>query len=215
MSFLAWTAISVRYEVLLKSGLDETNQFQWYAAYTYPRHEKKVLDQLLRREIGSFLPSYRAFRKWRNGCKVEVQLPIFPGYVFVKIPLREQLRVLQVPSVVSLVSFGGVPAPLPAEVIETLKATLSTIHAEPHPFVTVGDRVRIISGCLAGVEGIFLRKASGCRFVLNVDLIMQAVSLEVNAEDVEPIPPSFHASSTLVQNAVGCPLIPRSHRSNE
>lgn len=201
--------------MLLKSEQDETNHFQWYAVYTYPRHEKKVLDQLLGREIGSFLPSYRALRKWRNGCKVEVQIPIFPGYVFVRIQPREQFRVLQVPSVVSLVSFGGVPAPLPAEVIETLKATLSTLHAEPHPFVRVGDRVRIVAGCLAGLEGILVRKGSGCRFVLNVDLIMQAVSLEVNAEDVEQIPPAFHASSTLVQNEVGCSLTPRSHRSNE
>jgi len=178
--------------VLIKSGHARTEQFQWYAAYTYPRHEKKALDQLVGREIESFLPSYRAIRKWRNGCKVEVLLPIFPGYVFVRIQLREQLRVLQIPSVVSLVSFGGIPAPLPAEVVETLKATLETVHAEPHPFVKAGDRVRIVSGCLAGLEGILLRKASGYRFVLNVDMIMQAVSVEVDVEDVEPVSPTLH-----------------------
>lgn len=180
------------------------NQFNWYAAYTYPRHEKKVLDQLVRREIESFLPSYRAVHKWRNGCKVEVQLPLFPGYVFVRIRLQEQLRVLQVPSLVNLISFGGLPVALPEDVVEALRATLATIKAEPHPLLKTGDRVRIKSGCLAGIEGILLRKATGCRFVLNVDLIMQAVSVEVSAEDVEPIPATSHASATFSRNIARC-----------
>jgi transcription antitermination factor NusG len=171
------------------------DQLKWYAAYTYPRHEAKVLDQLVRHDIESFLPRYRALHKWRNGCKVEVWLPMFPGYVFVRIRSREQLRVLTIPSVVNLVRFGGVPAPLPGEVIEALKATLSTINAAPHPFVKAGDRVRIRSGCLAGIEGILLRKAGGCRFVLNVELLMQAVSIEVSAEDVEPITSTLRASA--------------------
>ncbi|MGA8221568.1 MAG: hypothetical protein WB780_07925, partial [Candidatus Acidiferrales bacterium] len=68
-----------------------------------------------------------------------------------------------------------------------LKTTLATISAEPHPFLKSGDRVRIRTGCLAGIEGILVRRASGYRLVLNVELIMQAVSIEVNAEDVEPI----------------------------
>jgi transcription antitermination factor NusG len=163
------------------------NQFNWYAAYTYPRHEKKVLEQLVLREIESFLPCYRALHQWRNGCKVEVQLPLFPGYVFVRVRLQEQLRVLQVPNLVKLIGFGGPPVALPTEEIEALRAALSTLKAEPHPFLKVGDRVRIKSGCLAGTEGILLRKATGFRFVLNVDLLMQAASVEVSAEDVEPM----------------------------
>ena len=173
------------------------NQFQWYAAYTYPRHEKKVLDQLVRREIESFLPCYRALHKWRNGCKVEVQMPLFPGYVFVRLRLHERWRVLQVPNLVNLIGFGGPPVPLPTEDIEALRAALSTMKAEPHPFLKVGDRVRIKSGCLAGTEGILLRKATGCRFVLNVDLIKQAVSVEVSADDVEPAALISHASAAL------------------
>ena len=180
------------------------NQLNWYAAYTHPRHEKKVLDQLALREVESFFPSYRAVHKWRNGCKVEVHLPLFPGYVFVRIRLQEQLRVLQVPSLVNLISFGGIPVALPGEVIETLQATLSNIKAEPHPFLKAGDRVRIKSGCLAGIEGILLRKATGYRFVLNVDLIMQAVCVEVSAEDVEAIPSTSHASGTPARNIGRC-----------
>jgi transcription antitermination factor NusG len=168
------------------------NQLNWYAAYTYPRHEKKVHEQLALREIESFLPCYRARHKWRNGCTVDVQLPLFAGYVFVRTNLHEQLRVLQVPSLVNLISFGGVPAPVSTQEIETLKAVLSTSNAEPHPLVAVGDRVRIKSGCLAGIEGILLRKTTGFRLVLNVDLIRQAASIEVSADDVEPVTPLPH-----------------------
>jgi transcription termination/antitermination protein NusG len=179
------------------------NQPKWYAAYTYPRHEKKVLNQLVRREIESFLPYYRALHKWRNGCKAEVQVPLFPGYVFVRLRPHEHLRVLQVPNLVNLVGFGGPPVALPTEDIEALKAALSTMKAEPHPFLNVGDRVRIKSGCLAGTEGILLRKTSGCRFVLNVDLIQQAVCVEVSAEDVEPTALVSHSRAALASGRHG------------
>ena len=176
------------------------NQVNWYAGYTYPRHEKKVHEQLVLRGIESFLPCYRARHKWRNGCTVDVQLPLFPGYVFVRTILREQLRVLQVPSLVNLISFGGVPAPVSTEEIETLKAVLSTSNAEPHPMVAVGDRVRIKSGCLAGIEGILLRKTTGFRLVLNVDLIRQAAAIEVSADDVEPVAPLPHPRAAFLNH---------------
>lgn len=163
------------------------NQFGWYAAYTYPRHEKQVVHQLALRDIESFLPSYYDVHKWRNGCKVRLQLPLFPGYVFVRIRLDELSRVLQVPSLAYLVGFRDVPVALPSEEIEALRAALLTLNAEPHPFIRVGDRVRVRSGCLAGTEGVLVRKATGLRFVLNVDLIKQAASLEINPDNVEPI----------------------------
>ncbi|MGA9353195.1 MAG: UpxY family transcription antiterminator [Terriglobales bacterium] len=171
----------------LWAGEIAANQTNWYAAYTYPRHEKKVNEHLALREIESFLPCYRARHKWRNGCTVDVHLPLFAGYVFVRTNPCEQLRVLQVPGLVHLISFGGVPAPVSAEEIETLKTVLSAANAEPHPVVAVGDRVRIKSGCLAGIEGILLRKTTGFRLVLNVDLIRQAAAIEVSADDVEPV----------------------------
>jgi transcription termination/antitermination protein NusG len=172
-------------------------QLRWYAAYTYSRHEKKVLDQLALRRIESFLPSYRAIHKWRNGCKVEVQSPLFPGYVFVKIRSVDQMQVLQIPSVVTLVGFRGHPVPLPTQDIEALRAALSTLQAEPYPFLRAGERVRVTSGCLAGIEGILVRKAGGFRFVLNVDLLTQAASVEVSAADVEKLSLNSNAKPTV------------------
>src|SRR5215469_2590684 len=85
---------------------------RWYAAYTHARHEKRVDAQARERGIECFLPLYRSMRRWKDRRK-ELELPLFPGYVFVQIPLRSRLGVLTIPGVTQLVMFGGVPAPLP------------------------------------------------------------------------------------------------------
>jgi len=87
----------------------------WYAAYTAPCREKRVLEHLAVRGIESFLPLYRSLRKWKNGCRVELERPLFPGYVFVRMAAAERIRVLEVPSVISIVSRGRVPEPLQDE----------------------------------------------------------------------------------------------------
>src|SRR6266576_4937221 len=84
----------------------------WYAAYTCPRHEKAVARQLQEREIECFLPLYRAVRRWKDRRK-EVDFVLFPSYVFVRLPAKYRLRLLQLPSVVRFVSFNGAPAVLP------------------------------------------------------------------------------------------------------
>ena len=85
---------------------------QWYAAYTNPRHEKYVARQLDERSIDSFLPLYRSLRRWKDRRK-QIELPLFPGYVFVHFDLQQRLRILGLPGVVRLVSFNGQPATLP------------------------------------------------------------------------------------------------------
>jgi len=88
---------------------------RWYAAYTASCREKVVLEHLAVRDIESFLPLYRSIRKWKNGCHVELERPLFPGYVFVRMAAAERIRVLEVPSVISIVSRGRVPEPLQDE----------------------------------------------------------------------------------------------------
>ena len=85
---------------------------RWYAAYTAPRHEKYVTQQMDGRRIHCFLPLYRSVRRWKDR-RMQVELPLFPGYVFVHLALRDRLQVLQLPGVVQLVSFSGKPAALP------------------------------------------------------------------------------------------------------
>jgi len=119
---------------------------------------------------------------------VRLQLPLFSGYVFARLPLRNRLQVLALPSVVRLVGFGGLAVPIADEEIETLRHTLlPRLRALPHPYLTQGKRVRILDGPLKGAEGTLLRRKSGCRVVLSVDLIARAASVEIDARDIERI----------------------------
>src|SRR5216684_2697206 len=167
--------------------LAEDCEARWYAAYTSANHEKRVAEQLGVREVEHFLPLYASVRRWKDR-RVKLQLPLFPGYVFVRLPLRDRLKVLQVPGVARLISFNGQPAVLPDREVEALRAGLATqLRAEPYPYLTVGRRVRVKCGPLEGVEGILIRKKNACRVVLSLDLIMQSASVEVDASDLEGI----------------------------
>ncbi|HSY63155.1 MAG TPA: transcription termination/antitermination NusG family protein, partial [Terriglobales bacterium] len=115
-------------------------QSHWYAAHVCSRHEKQVARQLEERRVNCFLPVYRSVRRWKDRRK-ELDLVLFPGYVFVHLDLKDRLRVLQIPSVVRFVSFNGHPAPLPDAEIEVLVNGLAKgIRAEPHPYLKVGHR---------------------------------------------------------------------------
>lgn len=159
----------------------------WYAAYTKPCHEKLVAKHLEIRSVEWFLPLYHSSRRWNNGCTVNLEGPLFPSYVFVHIRPGERLRVLKVPSVLSIAGIGRQPTPLPDEDIERIRSGLPLVNAEPHPVLTVGERVRIRRGPLEGLSGIVSRKKNRYRVVLTLVLIMKSVAVEVCADDVEPI----------------------------
>lgn len=157
----------------------------WYAAYTCANHEKQVAAQLDVRAVEHFLPLYGSVRRWKDR-RVKLELPLFPGYVFIRLALRDRLRVLEIPSVVRLVGFNGQPAALPNEEMEILRTGLSqSLRAEPHPFLTVGRRVRITGGPFTGLEGVLTRKKSSLRVVVAVDLIQRSVAVDVDAADVQ------------------------------
>ena len=158
---------------------------RWFAVYTTCRHEKRVARHLEQREIEYFLPIYRTQHRWKDGSRVMVDLPLFPGYVFVRIDPRKRVGVLEVPGVVSMIGTASRPAALPDFEVEALQAGLDPMRAEPHPLLTVGQRVRIRRGALAGVEGFVIRKKSGFRVVFTLSLLMQSIAIEVDGEDVE------------------------------
>ena len=170
---------------------------RWYAAYTAPCREKRVAEHLAMRQIESFLPLYRLPRNWKNGCRVELERPLFPGYVFVRVADTERVRVREVPSVHWIVGRGRKPEPLDDDTIETLRANLHLRRVEPHPYLVAGERVSICAGPFAGLSGIVLRKKGSLRVVITLDLIMQSVAVEVNIEDLEPVynfAPAGHGS---------------------
>jgi transcription antitermination factor NusG len=160
---------------------------RWYAAYTSANHEKAVADQLAVREVEHFLPLYDSVRRWKDR-RVKLQLPLFAGYVFVRLALRDRLAVQQIPGVARLVGFNGRPASLPNEEIEALRSALRHgVSAEPHPFLILGRRVRIEAGPLEGREGILVRRKGAFRIVLSIDLIRRSVMVDVDLADVGPI----------------------------
>jgi transcription antitermination factor NusG len=161
---------------------------KWFAVYLSPRHEKRVALHMDLREIEHYLPLYRAHHKWSDGSKVTLDLPLFPGYIFARIKQTERVRVLEVPGVLALV--GGTarePMPLPESEIDALRDGLLARHAEPHPLLTVGQRVRIRSGALCGMEGVVVRKKNSLRVVLTMDLIMESIAVEVDGSELEQV----------------------------
>ena len=159
----------------------------WFAAYTHARHEKKVAQLLQQRGIENFLPLYRSVRHWKDRRK-ELDLVLFPGYVFVHVALSEKLRVLQLPGVLSFVSFNGQPAALSSDDIEALRTALTHgVQADHHPYLTTGRRVKVMRGPLAGAQGILVRLKNNCRIVISIDVIMRSVSVEIDESDVVPV----------------------------
>jgi transcription antitermination factor NusG len=159
---------------------------RWYAVFTMARHEKQIAWHLSQREIESFLPLYKTRNRWKNRRTVDLELPLFPNYLFARIDPQERVRVLRVPSVVSIVSVGREPLPLPDHYISGLRDGLLRNGIEPHPGLEVGDRVRITAGAMADMVGVLDRHKNGFRVVLKLEMIGRSISVEVDLADVEP-----------------------------
>lgn len=179
------TAISSSSLLSLSEQAVACREPRWYAAYTCSNHEKQVAAQLGDRDVEHFLPLYETVHRWKDR-RVRLRLPLFPGYVFVRIALCDRLEVLRVPSVVRLVGFGSsLPVSLPEQQIETLRRGFAGgLHAQPHLYLTAGRRVRIVNGPLAGLDGILVRRKGNCRVVLSVDLIQRSMAVEAVIADL-------------------------------
>jgi transcription antitermination factor NusG len=160
---------------------------KWFAVYTTPRHEKAVARHFDFRAIESFLPLYTEMHRWKNGCRVNVEQPLFPGYIFARIGRRDSTQVLSVPGVLLIVGSGRESLALPDLEIEALRSGLHLRKFEPHPYLVVGEKARIKSGSLAGMVGILARKKNSLRVVLTLELIMRSVAVEVDADELERV----------------------------
>jgi len=159
----------------------------WFAVYVTSQHEKRVAFHFAQRQIEHFLPLYSARRRWKNGCTMNLALPLFSNYVFVRIQAAKRTRVLEVPGVLSLVGFGRTLTPLSDLEIAGVRSAVEQGKAEPHPYLVIGERVRIVAGSMVGSEGVLIRKKNNFRVVFALDAIMQCVAVEVDAADLEPV----------------------------
>ncbi len=158
---------------------------QWFAIWTRSRHEQRVREQLARKHIEVFLPTITRWSRWKDRKK-KIDWPLFPGYCFARFDADNSLEVLKCTGVVNVVSFEGKPAPIPDVELDSIRLLVgSALQFDPCPLIHEGTMVEVVHGPLKGVVGRLVRKdAPRLRLVLSVDLIGQAVSVEVDAGDV-------------------------------
>lgn len=164
-----------------------TSEKNWYAVFTVPQNEKSAARHLSLRDVESFLPTYQSVRVWKNRQRVQLELPLFPSYLFVCIGRRERSTVLGAPGVLRIVGNTREPLPVPESTIEFLRSGLAAGKIEPYSELVIGQKVRIRSGPMSGLQGVLVRKNNNLRFVLTVDLISQHAAVEIGAENLEPV----------------------------
>jgi transcription antitermination factor NusG len=158
----------------------------WYAVWTRSRHEQVVRDQLERKGYEVFLPTIPRWSRWKDRRK-KIDWPLFPGYCFARFDSERRLPVLTCSGVVSIVTFDGDLAQIPEQEIEAIRRVVeSDLQYDPCPLIREGELVEVTHGPLKGVVGRLTRKGAHARLILSVDLIGQAVSVEVDAADVKP-----------------------------
>jgi transcription antitermination factor NusG len=171
--------------VAAQSSSPDAELRPWHAIWTRSRHEQVVREQLEQKDIEAFLPTYAKWSRWKDRRK-KIDWPLFPGYCFARFHAHDRLPVLKCAGVVSIVSFeGGEPAAIPEREIESIRVLVeSSLAFDPCPLIKEGDLVEVIHGPLKGVSGRLMRKNEKARLILSVDLIGQAVSVDVDAADV-------------------------------
>jgi transcription antitermination factor NusG len=160
---------------------------RWYAVFTVPQNEKSVSKHLQLRDVEHFLPTYEEVRTWKNKQRVKLVLPLFPTYVFARISPGERAKVLGSPGVLRIVGNSREPTPLPDGEIELLRSDLCRCRTEPYRGLVVGEKVRVRSGLMRGVEGVLVRKNNGSRFVISLGLINLHAAIELSAQELEPL----------------------------
>lgn len=159
----------------------------WYVLRTRSRHEKTVNTQLIERKVETFLPLVERWSHWKDR-RMKIAFPLFPGYCFARFSLVERLRVLSAVGVAGIIGTNGRPEPVPdAEIDAIQQLAATTLHYDPHPFLTEGMDVEVTRGPLAGIRGKLLRKDRATRLVLAVTLIRQAAVVEIHPADVVPV----------------------------
>jgi len=161
----------------------------WYAVQTRARHEKVVSQRLGEKGVVNFFPTVTEVHRWSDRKKI-VELPLFGCYLFVKLaPRNEELqKVLRVDSVLGFVGATKVGTPIPDEQIDAVRILVNEqLPYSCHPFLKTGQRVRIRSGALDGLEGILLSRKGDRKLIISVDAMQRSLAVQIDGYDVEPI----------------------------
>ena len=163
------------------AGRDGVAMYPWFALQVRTRHEPGVASYLLSQGYESFLPLYKCRKRWSDRVK-EVQTPLFPGYLFCRFDPQDRLPIMKTPGVMQIVGVNRVPVPVDEVEIDAVQTLVASgIPNQPWPFLQVGERVRIESGSLRGIEGILMDFKGTQRLVLSITLLQRSVSVEIDS----------------------------------
>ena len=156
----------------------------WFAVTVAPQHEQSAEKGLAAKGFKTYLPLYLAVRQWSDRTKT-LHLPLFPGYVFCRFDKTQHTMVVRTPGVRTIVSFGGEPASIPEAQLDVVRKMLASgSQVEPWPFLEAGQRIRIASGPLSGVEGTLVDTPGSCRLVVNIEMFQRACAVRVDRSAV-------------------------------
>jgi transcription antitermination factor NusG len=159
----------------------------WYALFTRYQHEKAFASALSNKNHEVYLPLFRSVRQWQDRAK-QLFLPLFPGYVFIRGGMDRQLQILTTPGIIRIVGWGGRPAIVPQNQLDAVRQIIeSNLDVETHPFLQFGDRVRVKTGPLKGLEGVLTRKKREAHLVVSMEMLGQSAAVEIDVLNVERI----------------------------
>ncbi len=165
----------------------EQDNYSWFALQTKSRYERFVETQLRGKGYELFLPVYNCRRRWSDRVK-ELELPLFPGYLFCRFNPHDRFPILVTPGVIQVVGANKMPIPVEDAEIAALQAAVhSGLSTQPWPFLQAGQRVRIECGPLSGVEGILVQFKGRHRLALSVTLLNRSVAVEVDGAWIRPL----------------------------
>jgi len=158
----------------------------WYALHVRTRFEKVVARNLRGKGYEEFLPVYRRVNRWSDRTK-EIELPLFPGYVFCRFNSSNRLPILTVPGVNAIVGMGKNLLPVEESELDAIRAVLkSEAYCEPWPFLEVGQKVEVEYGPLAGTQGIVTMFKNTCRLVVSINMLQRSVAVEIDRDCLKP-----------------------------
>jgi transcription antitermination factor NusG len=182
---------------------EEGTPWPWYALYVRTRFEKVVARNLRGKGYEEFLPLYRRSSRWSDRIK-EIELPLFPGYVFCRFNPLDRLPILTIPGVNAVVGFGKNFIPVDEQELGAIRSVLkSGTHCEPWPFLQVGQRVRVEYGALAGTEGFVLMLKNTYRLVISINMLQRSVAVEIDRDCLTPITkgPGYPQKETVLMSS--------------
>ena len=159
----------------------------WYAVRVRSRFERAVSAALSGKGFDEYLPLYKSRRKWSDRAK-DLDLALFPGYVFCRFDVENRLPILTIPGVISIVGTGKIPEAISDSEIDAIQTVVhSGLHLQAWPQLVVGSRVMIEQGPLKGLEGVALDIKKKYRLFVSVPLLQRSVSVEIEREWVRPL----------------------------